>query len=138
MYFTYRGKTMKNFRIDYAFIVETLRYFICGVSTVAVNIVVYRLLSYVWGTLAANTSAFLVSVFYAYFTNSVFVFRVHLTWKSFREFFGMRIGTILIDNGGMLLLIWVGMHDMIAKCIVNIIIIGINYVFSKLFIFKRK
>ena len=121
------------------FFLETFRYLVCGISTVLVNIISYKFLStYIWGTLASNTSAFLISVLYAYFTNSIFVFRVKCTWKNFREFFGMRIGTILIDNGGMMLLIWLGVNDIIAKCVVNVIIIGLNYIFSKLFIFKKK
>lgn len=118
---------------------ETFRYLVCGVSTVLVNIISYKLLStYVWDKLLSNTVAFLLSVLYAYFTNSIFVFRMKCTWKSFSEFFGMRIGTIIIDNGGLILLIWCGVHDMIAKCVVNFIIIAINYILSKLFIFKKK
>ncbi|WP_297243629.1 GtrA family protein [uncultured Flavonifractor sp.] len=118
---------------------ETFRYLVCGISTVLVNLVSYHLLStYVWGTLASNTAAFFLSVLYAYITNSVFVFRVKCTWQSFRDFFGMRIGTILIDNGGLMLLIRLGCHDLVAKCIVNVVIIALNYIFSKLFIFKKR
>lgn len=129
---------MRKF-LNREFLIETFRYLVCGVSTVIVNIVLYKLLStYVWGKLVSNTVAFLLSVLYAYFTNSIFVFRVKCTLKNFSEFFGMRIGTILIDNGGMMLLIWFNVNDMIAKCIVNVIIIGLNYIFSKLFIFRKK
>ncbi|OUQ74944.1 hypothetical protein B5E43_14340 [Flavonifractor sp. An100] len=72
-----------------------------------------------------------------YFTNTIFVFQVRCTWKNFYSFFGMRIGTIVIDNGCLMLLIWIGLHDMLAKCIVNVIIIVLNYIFSKLLIFKQ-
>ena len=122
---------------DHKYFMETCRYITCGISTVLVNIVSYKLLStYVCGTLVANTIAFLLSVIYAYFTNTIFVFRVRCTWKNFCSFFGMRIGTIVIDNGCLMLLIWIGLHDMFAKCIVNVIIIVLNYIFSKLLIFK--
>ena len=47
-------------------------------------------------------------------------------------------GTILIDNGGLMLLIRLGCHDLVAKCIVNVVIIALNYIFSKLFIFKKR
>lgn len=117
---------------------ETFRYLVCGVSTVLVNIISYELLSLRWGTLLSNTLAFFIAVFYAYWTNSMFVFRVPCTWKSFWEFIGMRIGTLLIDNGGMVLMVAWGIDDLVAKCVVNVIIIGINYIFSKLFIFKKK
>ena len=117
---------------------ETFRYLLCGISTVLVNIISYELLSLRWGTLLSNTLAFFIAVFYAYWTNSMFVFRVPCTWKSFWEFIGMRIGTLLIDNGGMVLMVAWGIDDLVAKCVVNVIIIGINYIFSKLFIFKKK
>lgn len=117
---------------------ETFRYLICGISTVLVNIVSYELLTLLWGTLLSNTLAFFIAVFYAFWTNSIFVFRVPCTWKSFWEFMGMRIGTLLIDNGGMLLMVRWRINDLTAKCVVNVIIIGINYIFSKLFIFKKK
>ena len=117
---------------------ETFRYLVCGVSTVLVNIISYELLSLRWGTLLSNTLAFFIAVFYAYWTNSMFVFRVPCTWKSFWEFIGMRIGTLLIDNGGMVLMVAWGIDDLVAKCVVNVIIIGINYIFGKLFIFKKK
>lgn len=117
---------------------ETFRYLVCGISTVLVNIISYELLSLLWGTLLSNTLAFFIAVFYAYWTNSVFVFRVTCTWKSFWQFIGMRIGTLVIDNGGMVLMVAWGINDLIAKCVVNIIIIGINYIFSKLLIFKKK
>ena len=117
---------------------ETFRYLVCGISTVLVNIISYELLSLLWGTLLSNTLAFFIAVFYAYWTNSIFVFRVTCTWKSFWQFIGMRIGTLVIDNGGMVLMVAWGINDLIAKCVVNIIIIGINYIFSKLLIFKKK
>ena len=78
-----------------------------------------------------------LAVLFAYWTNCKFVFQVPFTKKSFFEFVGMRIGTILIDNGGMLLMTWLNWNDIFAKVVVNIIIIGLNYLFSKLFIFRK-
>lgn len=116
---------------------ETLRYGIFGLLTVAVNIASYRLLTPSLGTLAANTAAFLIAVLFAYFTNSRYVFRVPYTWKRFLEFVSMRIGMIFIDDGGMLLLMRWGWNDLLAKIVVNVVIIGLNYLFSKLFIFRK-
>lgn len=117
---------------------ETLSYLICGFFAVVVNIISYELLSMMFGMLAANTLAFFIAVLFAYWTNSTFVFRVKHTWKNFLQFMGMRIGTLLIDNGGMYLLLMLGMHDLFAKCVVNGIIIIINYVASKWVIFRKK
>ena len=117
---------------------ETLAYLVFGVLTVVVNILSYKLLSIVFGMLAANTLAFFIAVFFAYWTNSTFVFRVQHTWKNFLQFMGMRIGTLLIDNGGMYLLMLLGVNDLFSKCIVNAVIIVINYVASKWIIFRKK
>lgn len=117
---------------------ETLRYLAFGFLTVVVNVLSYRLLRLAVGALAANTAAFFLAVFFAYFTNSRFVFRAPFTWKSFTQFFLMRAGTIIIDDGGMLLLIRWGWNELLAKCVVNALIIALNYLFSKLFIFRKK
>ncbi len=116
---------------------ETIRYLIFGVLTVTVNIVSFRLLVSSLGTLAANSVAFFIAVVFAYFTNSRYVFRVPFSRKSFLEFMSMRIGTIFIDDGGMLLLMHWGWNDLMSKFAVNVIIIGLNYLLSKLFIFRK-
>lgn len=117
---------------------ETLFYLIFGVLTVVVNILSYELLSIVFGMLAANTLAFFIAVLFSYWTNSTFVFRVQHTTKNFLQFMGMRIGTLLIDNGGMYILIHLAVNVFFAKCIVNVVIIVINYVASKWIIFRKK
>lgn len=116
---------------------ETFLYLVFGVLTVVVNIVSYKLLALVCGALAANTAAFFIAVLFAYWTNSTFVFKSSHTWKNFTQFIGMRIGTLAIDDGGMWLLLALNVNDLLAKCVVNVIIIVINYLASKLIIFKK-
>lgn len=128
-------ETVKNFiRKHY----ETILYLIFGVLTVIVNTAVFLLLSLKLYELVANTIAFIISVLFAYWTNCCFVFRNKMTAKTFVPFFGMRIGTILIDDGGLWLLLHWGCNSLIAKCIVNVIVIVLNYIFSKFFIFVKK
>ena len=117
---------------------ETFRYLVFGVLTVAANVGAYKLLKPALGDMAANTAAFFISVLFAYWTNSTFVFRVPHTWKNFLQFMGMRIGTLVIDDGGMYLLLALGWNDLLAKCVINAAIIVINYLASKLVIFRRK
>ncbi len=117
---------------------ETIRYLIFGVLTVVVNTAIYMTFSMVINDLAANTLAFVLSVLFAYWTNSIFVFKNKMSWNTFGKFFGMRIGTILIDDGGLWLLLFWGCNNFIAKCIVNVIIIVLNYIFSKFFVFVNK
>lgn len=117
---------------------ETFRYLIFGVLTVTVNITSYRISSMWLDTLPANTLAFFIAVLFAYYTNTRFVFQVPFTKKNFLQFMTMRIGTIFLDDGGMLLLLAWGWNDLFAKCVVNAVIIALNYLFSKLFIFRNK
>lgn len=117
---------------------ETFRYLVFGVLTVTVNIVSYRILSLWMDTLLANTIAFFIAVFFAYYTNTRFVFQVNFTKKNFLQFMAMRIGTIFLDDGGMLILLAWGWNDLLAKCVVNAVIIVLNYLFSKLLIFRKK
>ena len=117
---------------------ETLRYLIFGVLTVIVNTVSFKLLNLFMGDIAANTVAFFIAVLFAYWTNSMFVFRTGIAWRSFAEFMVMRVCTLPIDDGGMWLLLNLGVNDLIAKVFVNGVIIVINYLASKLFIFKKK
>lgn len=127
---------MKKILIRYK---ETLLYLIAGVLAVLMNTGIFLTLyrNFNINEVYANSIAFFLTVLFAYFTNSRFVFHVPFTRRTFLQFFGMRIGTIFIDNGGLLWLITIGMNDLISKCIVNTVIIVINYLFSKLIIFKR-
>lgn len=90
------------------------------------------------GILIANTLAFFIAVLFAYFTNSKYVFQAHPSRENFLKFMSMRIGTLFIDDGGMMLLASWGWSDLVAKCVINALIIGINYLVSKFFIFKKQ
>ena len=126
-----KDKILNFFRI------ETVRYLVFGALTVFVNVAAFKLLDLICDSILANTLAFFIAVLFAYWTNSTFVFRAPHTWKNFLEFMGMRIGMLLIDDGGMFLLLQWGCNDLVAKCLVNVIIIVINYIVSKLFIFRK-
>lgn len=117
---------------------ETFRYLVFGILTVTVNIASYRIMSLWMNPILANTLAFFIAVFFAYYTNTRFVFQVNFTKKNFLQFMAMRIGTIFLDDGGMLLLLAWGWNDLFAKCVVNAVIIVLNYLFSKLLIFRKK
>lgn len=118
---------------------ETILYLIFGTLTVIVNMMLFALFDLLgFSLLLSNSLAFVLAVLFAYYTNTKFVFAVAFTKANFLQFFGMRIMTILIDNGGMLLLVQIGAHKYISKVIVNAVIIILNYIFSKFYIFKKK
>lgn len=118
---------------------EAFLYLFFGGLTVFINIALFVVFDTIGlDLLYANTFAFILAVLFAYYTNAKYVFKNAFTATNFLQFFGMRIGTIFIDNGGMLLFTNFGMHKLLSKMIVNVIIIVLNYVFSKFFIFKKE
>lgn len=124
---------------------ELIMYGIFGVLTTLVNIVVFYLLDKVGiNTYLNNTIAWILSVLFAFVTNKFFVFESKAKDKKtiFKEgtsFFTARIFSYFVDMFTIYLLFQVmGINKMISKIISNVIVIIINYVLSKLFIFKKK
>ena len=118
---------------------EFILYGIFGVLTVIVNIISFKLLSILnIPLLYANTIAFFIAVVFAYYTNTKFVFNDNFTKKNFVSFMSMRISTLFIDNIGLYYLVSISVDELIAKSIINIIIILINYICSKFIIYKKK
>lgn len=118
---------------------ELILYGIFGVLTVIVNIISFKLLLILnIPLLYSNTIAFFIAVVFAYYTNTKFVFNDTFTKKNFISFMSMRISTLFIDNIGLYYLVSISVDELIAKSIINIIIILINYICSKFIIFKKK
>ena len=86
--------------------------------------------------------AWTIAVFFAYWSNRNFVF--HSSAHTFQEilteaasFFAARITTGIIDIIIMYLFVDVfGFHDVVIKTASNILVIILNYIFSKILIFK--
>ena len=114
---------------------ETITYLIFGILTVAVNLLLFFCLDIFFQV--ANTIAFLASAVFAYWTNTVFVFRQKMSLKTFSAFLAMRSGSLIIDNGGIYLLLEWEFNKLFAKCILNGIVIVLNYLFSKFFIIGK-
>ena len=123
---------------------EGLLYLFFGGCTTLVNILAFALFrALTIGTYISNGLAWVLAVLFAFITNKIFVFASKGKTKkeTFREgisFFGFRILSLVIDMGIMYVLIDIlSCHDMVAKIISNVVVIILNYVFSKLFIFKK-
>ena len=118
---------------------ELILYGVFGILTVIVNIISFKLLLILnIPLLYANTIAFFIAVVFAYYTNTKFVFNDNFTKKNFVSFMSMRISTLFIDNIGLYYLVSISVDELIAKSIINIIIILINYICSKFIIYKKK
>ena len=124
---------------------ELISYVIFGVTTTAVNIIIFQLLyscgiDYKW----ANLVALILGKAYAYVTNKLFVFRSHCDgWvelmKEFIRFVAARGVTGLIDYFGMIIAVEVwGLSALVTKYFLQILIIILNYVFSKWNVFIKK
>lgn len=125
---------------------ETISYLIFGVLTTVINIATFNILNVQlhWGWQISNMLAWLIAVIFAFITNKLFVFQSKsFTLKLFLweliTFFGARLLSLGVDMLGMwILLDLCGVNSMIAKILVNVLVIIINYVLSKLIIFKKK
>lgn len=128
---------------------EMISYILFGVLTTVVNIVSYGLLRPVihwnsqWDVLTANTIAWILSVAFAFITNKLYVFKsksfaAGLVRRELVSFVSARLFSLAVDSLGMYLLVTVLLwNDWIAKILMNGIVIVINYVLSKWFIFKK-
>lgn len=120
---------------------EVLSYLFFGGCTTLINILTFwvlRLLKI--GVYASNVGAWVVSVLFAFITNKLFVFESKgNALKEGVSFFIFRLISLVFDMGIMYLLVDVlNTNDLLSKVLANIFVIIINYVFSKIFIFKNK
>lgn len=125
---------------------QAVRYIFFGGCTTMVNLVSYYLLRNVLGVdiTEANTAAILLSILFAYVVNKLFVFEhrtssVPAFLKEAGSFIGMRLGTMAVEVLGVLLLcsIW-GVPDMAAKIAIQFVILVLNYLISRFFVFKEE
>ena len=127
-------------------ILELIKYGICGALSTLLDIGVFWLLANVFNLyyLIANAIAWIVALFFSFLVNKYYVFES----KSFKkevwvkesvEFFGARGLACGIDMGGMYYLVSViGVNKNYAKLIITVVVIIINYILSKYWIFKNK
>lgn len=125
---------------------ELVTYLFAGVATTLVNYVVYFIATRMLGLdiLLGTWVAWGVAVAFGYVVNKAFVF--HTPWDSMpavlREagsFFAMRLVSLGMETVLMYVTVeMLHLNDLVMKLIVNIVVIIVNYVFSKLVVFKKK
>ena len=124
---------------------EGMRYLVFGALATVVNIVSYDICYYAFhiSNGISNAIAWVAGAVFAYFTNKMCVFnsKTNGIKDLIREavsFFGFRLVTFAFDQAIMLYtvdkLLW---NAGLMKIIANIIVIILNFVFSKLIIFKN-
>ena len=125
---------------------DIIAYLFFGGCTTLVNIVVYWLLAHPagLGTVPANVLAWVAAVLFAYFTNRKWVFHSQASTRQeisreITSFFGCRLATGVLD--WVLMFVCVDLlhfNDMLIKLLANVMVVILNFVASKLIIFKKK
>ena len=121
-------------------------YLVFGVLTTVVNYIVYLPCHNVLGMNAAvsNIIAWVVAVAFAFVTNKPFVFRSH-DWSvktvipELVKFVGTRVGSGGVET--LILFVTVdfwGWNGNLWKLLTSVIVVILNYVGSKLFVFRKQ
>jgi len=123
-----------------------MRYLVFGGLTTVINTVIFIAFdaSGKFPVIVSNSVAWLVAVVFAYFTNRYCVFNSKKNKKSdiakeLTSFVGSRIFTFFVESILMVLTIErFGWNSILMKIIINIIVIILNYILSKVIVFKEK
>jgi len=123
-----------------------ISYMFFGVITTLINMVVYAVLfqNGVLGNVASTVIAWVGATVFAFVTNKLFVFKsmkkdVKSIIYELGSFYFFRIATGIVD----VLIMWISVDVLnlnanLFKLISNLIVIVLNYIASKLVIFKKK
>lgn len=125
---------------------DVIPYLFFGVCTTVVNVVTYWICAHLLNlkTMLSTIIAWIIAVLFAYVTNRKWVFHskayeVRDICKEITSFFGCRLATGIVDWLCMLIFVdMLAMNDLFIKAAANILVIILNYLASKLLIFKGK
>ena len=123
---------------------EVLMYLFFGGITFFLNIGLYALFNGVWkiNELIANVFCWIICVLFQFFTNRTWVFdgktdNAKDFFKQMIAFFGGRLFTLLVEEVIIAVFItWLRFNSMVVKLAAQVVVIVLNYVISKLVVFK--
>ena len=126
---------------------ELWNYLIVGFLTTVVSLVTYFICTETFlnpevtvELQIANVISWVLAVAFAFVTNRVFVFKSKnkKVFKEMCSFVSSRIFSLFLDMLSMFIMVSVlSWNDKIAKLIVQVIVTVVNYILSKLFVFKK-
>lgn len=133
---------------------EVIRYLVIGGLTTVISIASFAGFLFLLEPLMpqanalavqlANVLSWILAVTFAYLANKFFVFqtkdiRGKALLREIELFVGARVFSLGVEAAGLWLFVTVlGMNELIAKVILQFVVIVLNYIFSKLVIFKKK
>ena len=152
---------MKKIRALFEKYREIIAYLFWGVMTTLVSWLSYALFEFIFhavpGTLfgvalsiqLANILSWICAVLFAYVTNKLWVFEsksweAAVVWPELVKFISARAATGVLEIAGVPLLVRLGLDQTLlgregfaAKILVSIVVIILNYVLSKLVVFRK-
>ena len=124
---------------------EVLLYLFFGVLTTVVSWVSFYLFHYPLRVdeLTSNLISWVLAVLVAFITNRVWVFSESAEaggfFKEMLLFFGSRVTTLLVEELIILTFVtWLAFDAMLIKILGNIVVLVLNYILSKLIVFRKK
>lgn len=124
---------------------EMIQYIIWGVLSAVLNVGLFQIL--ILGSVdyrIANLITIIVVKIFCYVTNKFFVFRtpyegLKVLLKEMMAFIFARGVTSILDYVGVLVLVELfKCQEMFSKCVMAVVVVVVNYIFSKFFVFKKK
>lgn len=122
---------------------EQLLYLFFGALTTIVSIGSFALFTEVipCDELVANVISWFLAVLFAFLTNRTWVFQGASEEGFFRQmlsFYLGRVTTLLIEEALLLIFVkWLLWDAMLIKIAAQVVVLVLNYIISKLFIFKK-
>ena len=141
------NKSLKKVKELYLKYKEVINYLIFGGLTTIVNFVCYFIFAKLIGIdeVISSGLSWFCSVLFAYITNKLFVFEsktktISAFFTEMVSFFLARIiSGALCDVGTFAIMVKVfQVNDVFAKIVTQVMVVIVNYFFSKLIIFKKK
>lgn len=150
-------KMIKELIIKYR---ELIVYVIFGGMTTVVNLGVFTVFGMILGDdkyLITNAIAWFAAVVFAYITNKIWVFKskswsAKVLLKEIPSFFAARVFSFVFEEVGLYLFVDILSFnkysidilsfeiggELIAKLLLAVVVVVLNYIFSKLVIFKKQ
>lgn len=125
---------------------EVLSYLFFGVLTTVVNYLVY-LPCYNWlhwSAAVSNAVAWVFAVAFAYLTNKPFVFKSHdwslkVVLPELGSFVACRIGSGVLETVFLLVTVdLLSMNGNVMKLVTSVLVVILNYIGSKLLVFRNR
>ena len=124
---------------------EVLLYLFFGAVTTAVSWISFYLFHYPLEVdeLISNLISWVLAVLVAFITNRLWVFSESAEqggfFKEMLLFFGSRVATLFIEELIILTFVtWLAFDAMLIKILGNIVVLVLNYILSKLIVFRKK